>query len=88
MHDLKEIIDINERAARVKPCEDNHSRECSYQGDAVTGIILHSARLRNTGFLRGDQKNPGRSPAGRFLAKWLGTTDTGKRNHLVESYFE
>ncbi len=81
MRDLNWIIKSNERAARVK-VEDNHNRECSFNGDALNGIVLHSALRRNTGFLK-----PG-AQSKRFLAKWYGTNSQDKRNEIVESYFE
>lgn len=80
MRDLAWIIKDNERAARVAP-EDNHSRSCSFCGDAENGLVLHSARQRNTVFIK-----PGPA-AKQFIAKWYGTNSQDKRNALVESYF-
>ena len=81
MRDLNWIKRDNDKACQVKP-EDNFSRACSYCGDAETGIVLHSALRRNTGFLK-----PG-AQSKRFLVKWFGTNSQEKRNEIVESYFE
>ena len=43
---------MNNRACRVK-VEDNHSRECSWQGDPMHGVVVHSAKFRNTVFIIG-----------------------------------
>lgn len=77
MHGLQEIIRMNRNPVQV---EDNHNRHCSFAGDTVVGVVLHSAKLRNTAFLPPVQ-------AKRFLAKWLGTNSEAVHDRLVESYF-
>jgi hypothetical protein len=79
MHSLEGIIAMNDRAARVK-VEDNHNRECSWQGDSLHGIVVHSAKFRNTVYLVGGR-------AKRFIAKWWSTTDQNRRNSYAEALF-
>jgi len=81
MHSLNEIIVINDRAAaKAVKVEDNHNRACSFQGDANNGIILHSAKFRNTVFLYPRQ-------AKNFLRRWFSLNSDEAHNHLVESFF-
>lgn len=77
MHGLQEIIRMNRD---YRPVEDNFSRNCSFSGDALSGVILHSAKLRNTAFLPPVK-------AKRFLARWWSVNSVEARNRLVESYF-
>ncbi len=82
MFDLNTIKTMNDRACAVK-VEDNHNRNCSWVGSVADGIILHSAKLRNTVFLSPPK-------AGKFLGKIrligrIGYQD--KLNALIESYF-
>ena len=79
MYDLQTIIHINNKAAQAKP-EDNFSRECSWQGDPLHGVVVHSAKYRNTVYLVGGK-------AKRFIAKWWSTTDQNLRNHYAEALF-
>jgi hypothetical protein len=79
MHSLEAIVAMNERACRVK-VEDNHNRECSWQGDPLHGVVVHSAKYRNTVYLVGGK-------AKRFIAKWWSTTDQNLRNHYAEALF-
>ena len=79
MFDLDTIIVMNERASQAKP-EDNFSRDCSYSGDPKNGVVLHSARLRNTVFLYPRQ-------AKNFIRRWFSVNSKEAQNHLVESYF-
>lgn len=79
MFDLNTIVHMNEVANRVK-VEDNHSRECSWTGDPQHGVIVHSAKFRNTVFLVGGQ-------AKRFITRWWSTTDQNRRNHMAEALF-
>jgi hypothetical protein len=83
MFDLAEIVEMNRRAvskSRAK-VETNFDRACSYNGDANTGVVLHSARLRNTVFLRP-------SLARHFIRRWNSVNSQTSRNRIVESYFE
>ncbi len=77
MHGLSEIIAMNARPVRV---EDNHNRQCSWTGDK-SGIVLHSAKLRNTAFLP-----PARAKL--FLLRIAERSTVAARNKLIESYFE
>lgn len=86
MHGLNQIIRMNEKAARSAAVETNFERHCSFSGTAHDGVVLHSAKLRNTVFLRG-AKDHSRQAAG-FLAAWWSTNSQQERNTLVESYFE
>ena len=79
MFDLQTIIHMNEKAARAKP-EDNFSRECSWQGDPQHGVVVHSAKFRNTVFIVGGR-------AKRFIAAWWSTTDQSRRNRIAEALF-
>ena len=82
MHSLKGIIRMNNDAARkAVKVEDNHNRHCSYSGDVENGLVLHSAKLRNTVFVSAG------AHAKKFLAGWFGTNSAEKRDSLVESYF-
>lgn len=79
MHSLDQIIRMNEKAAvRV---ETNFDRHCSYTGNARDGVVLHSAKMRNTVFVK-----PGR-PAEAFLARWWSVNSQEQRDALVEGYF-
>lgn len=81
MHGLQEIIRMNDQAVQAaQVVETNFNRHCSFSGDACSGVVLHSAKLRNTAFLP-----PAR--AKRFLAKWGSVNSAEQRDHLVESYF-
>jgi hypothetical protein len=82
MFALNEIVEMNRRAAlKSVKAETNFDRECSYSGEVHTGIVLHSARLRNTVFLRP-------SLAANFLRRWNSVNSQEARNRIVEGYFE
>lgn len=82
MFALNEIVQMNRRAAaRSAQVETNFNRACSYSGDARSGVVLHSARLRNTMFLRPRL-------ASNFLRRWNSVNSQEARNRIVESYFE
>jgi len=70
---------MNRRACEVR-VEDNHNRECSYSGDVVNGIVVHSAKFRCTVFLRGQK-------AKNFVRRWFSANSQEARNHVAESYF-
>ena len=84
MFDLQTIVKINDRASQVK-VEDNHNRACSYSGDSRGGVVLHSAKFRNTVFLRGSVDHS-RAAAG-FISRWFSVNSQEARNRIVESYF-
>ncbi len=70
---------MNAKAA-VK-AENNFDRHCSFQGDVQDGVVLHSAKLRNTVFL-----SPG-ARASKFLRQWWSRSSQESRDTLVEGYF-
>jgi hypothetical protein len=82
MFALSEIVEMNRRAAvKAVKAESNFDRACSYSGNAKGGVVLHSARLRNTVFLRPKL-------AANFLRRWNSVNSQEARNRLVEGYFE
>ncbi len=81
MFALNELAEMNRKAAlKANRIEDNHNRACSYSGDTVTGIVLHSARYRNTVFLRP-------TLAKHFLRQWNSVNSQEARNHIIEAFF-
>jgi len=85
MFDIASLKKMNEAEARRLSrnlAETETSRRCSYSGDSIKGVVLHSAKQRSTVFLR-----PGPA-AKQFIAKWFGTNSETVRNTIVESYFE
>jgi hypothetical protein len=82
MFALNEIVEMNRKAAaKGLRHEDNHNRECSYSGDIMNGVVLHSARFRNTVFLRPKL-------AKHFIRQWNSVNSQEARNRIVEGYFE
>ena len=79
MHGLDQIVKMNRQAA--KPVETNFERHCSFNGDKHSGVVLHSAKHRNTMYLR-----PGRGAA-KFLKLWWSCKTQAQRDSLVETYF-
>lgn len=83
MHSLSEIVRMNNKAAaKAARVETNFDRHCSFQGNVDDGIVLHSAKLRNTVFL-----SPG-SRASSFLRQWWSRNSQESRDRLVESFFK
>lgn len=82
MHSLSGIIRMNRKAAEKALSEDNHSRHCSFCGNVDAGVVLHSAKLRNTVFLGAGKV------ASDFLASWWSRNSQESRDALVESYFQ
>jgi hypothetical protein len=84
MHSLSGIRAMNRKAVarynRAEQPESETSRHCSYQGNPEDGIVLHSAKLRNTAFIIGKK-------AKLFLTEWFGTNSADRRDKIVESYF-
>lgn len=70
---------MNEKSA-VK-AESNWDRRCSATGTVENGIVLHSAKFRNTVFLK-----PGRQSRA-FLVRYGSVNSQEAQNRLVESYF-
>lgn len=85
MHYIYDIIRMNDKAAEKalakKAAESETSRLCSYSGDSASGVVLHSAKQRNTVFLKAGR------PAAQFIARWFSVNSDEARNKLVESYF-
>ena len=82
MHDLKTIVRINNEAARkAKNIETNHNRECSMTGDAETGIVIHSAKFRNTRFIHAGAASK------TFLFRFNRARSQSAKNHIIEAYF-
>lgn len=77
MFDLSTIKKMNANPPKV---EDNHNRLSSFTQVSGSEVVLHSARLRNTAFLQGQQ-------AVRFLNKMRGMKLPEKRNQFIESFF-
>lgn len=86
MFDLATLKKINAAPPKV---EDNHNRHCSFTGSVADGIVLHSAKLRNTVFLNCKQ-------AAMFMRRFRALNQGGairrdtmpaKVDHLIESYF-
>lgn len=71
---------MNNKAA-VK-AENNFDRHCSFSGNSEDGVVLHSAKLRNTVFLSAGAR------ASDFLRRWWSTNSQERRDALVESYFQ
>ena len=72
---------MNREAAAAWIVENETNRPCSFAGDSASGVVLHSAKHRNTVFVQG-----GRSAAA-FLARWWSVNSQEARDRLVESYF-
>lgn len=86
MRDLQQIIADNNAAVerfklKQKAGEDNYNRNCSFQGDSSSGVILHSAKCRETRFIRGGKD------AAAFCSRWVACKSQAARNRLVESFF-
>lgn len=84
MHSLNSIIRMNNLAdmkARRVGAETETGRLCSYSGDSASGVVLHSAKQRNTVFLKAGR------PSASFIARWFSVNSDEARNRLVESYF-
>jgi hypothetical protein len=86
MFDLETIVKMNDKAARVAPIEDNHSRACSFTGDSRGGVVLHSAKFRNTVFLNGSLRSS--RQAANFIRRWNSVNSQEARNRIVEGYFQ
>ena len=76
MYCLEVIVEMNNRPIVV---EDNFSRHCSYSGDTKSGIVLHSAKHRNTMFLMPRS-------AKNFLRRYNSVNSAEARDRLIESY--
>lgn len=81
MHSLEGIVKMNRLAVEKSMREDNFSRHCSYAGSAQGGVVLHSAKRRNTVFLAAGR------PAAAFIASWWSVNSQEQRDRLVEGYF-
>jgi hypothetical protein len=72
---------MNREAVEASFKEDNHSRHCSFAGNSAEGVVLHSAKHRNTVFLKAGRQ------AAAFIARWWSVNSQEARDRLVESYF-
>jgi hypothetical protein len=83
MFSLSTIIAMNNKAARKsrRSVETETSRHCSFTGSTLRGIVLHSAKLRNTVHL-----DSGRD-ANDFLARYSAARNRAAKDALIESYF-
>lgn len=79
MYSLDVIKSMNARAAQRRPVENEITRHCSFCQSSA-GVVLHSAKRRSTGFLRG-------RAASAFVRRWNRLRSAAKRDQLVESYF-
>jgi hypothetical protein len=70
---------MNRKAAQNAAAETETSRHCSFSGDALRGIVLHSAKQRSTVFIDGER-------AHQFLALRYNLSRT-QQDRLIESYF-
>lgn len=83
MHSLSGIVRLNRLAAeKALKIETNFERHCSFAGNAEQGVVLHSAKLRNTVFL------PAGKAASSFIAQWWSRNSQESRDALVESFFK
>lgn len=86
MRDLQSIIRDNNEAVRKfkadkRSAETNHNRECSMTGDAESGIVIHSAKCRETRFIRAG------AAARAFLLRYGRAVGQAARNRIIESHF-
>lgn len=86
MRDLQSIIRDNNEAVRkfkanAKNIETNHNRECSMTGDAESGIVIHSAKCRETRFI------PAGAAAKTFLFRYGRARSQAARNYIIEAHF-
>lgn len=72
---------MNREAAQAVSAETETNRHCSFSGTPEDGVVLHSAKHRNTVFLTG-----GRA-ARRFTVAWWSVNSQEARDRLVEGYF-
>lgn len=79
MYSLEEIKFINAAAAKSTVAENELSRHCSFVRSSQ-GIVLHSAKLRSTCFLDGNE-------AAKFLRMAARNRTPERRDKLIESYF-
>jgi len=79
MYSLPTLMRLN---AQPRPAaETETTRHCSFNGNASRGVIIHSAKHRNTLFLQaGDD-------ASAFLRSYRARRSAGSRDRLIESYF-
>lgn len=84
MYCLSVIRKINAEAATKPRHETETTRHCSFhkqtRGANKGCIVLHSAKLRSTGWLEREQ-------ARRFEAEYYSTNSITKRDQIIESWF-
>jgi len=79
MYSLEQIKKLNAVAATAPAPENELSRHCSFVRSSQ-GIVLHSAKLRSTCFLDGNE-------AAKFLRMAARNRTPERRDKLIESYF-
>ena len=79
MYSLEQIKKLNAAAATAPAPENELSRRCSFVRSSQ-GIVLHSAKLRSTCFLDGNE-------AAKFLRMAARNRTPERRDKLIESYF-
>ena len=79
MYSLETIKKLNAEAAVRAAAETETTRHCSFVRSSQ-GVVLHSAKLRSTAFLDGNE-------AARFLRLAARNRTPGRRDALIESYF-
>lgn len=79
MYSLETIQKLNAEAAVRAATETETTRHCSYVRSSQ-GVVLHSAKLRSTCFLDGND-------AAKFLRMAARNRTPDRRDALIESYF-
>ena len=87
MYNLHTIHKINAERCAKPQREDETTRHCSYcvsirrvQGRDERQIVLHSAKHRNTAFIKG-------AAAPRFLVEYQACNSYVRKDALIERYF-
>lgn len=79
MYSIETIKKLNSEAATRAAAETETTRHCSFVRSAQ-GVVLHSAKLRSTCFLDGNE-------AAKFLRMAARHRSGLRRDTLIESYF-
>ncbi len=79
MYSIETIKKLNAEAATRAAAETETTRHCSYVKSSQ-GVVLHSAKLRSTCFLDGNE-------AAKFLRLSARNRTPARRDALIESYF-
>lgn len=79
MYSIEQIKKMNAAAATTPAPENETTRHCSFVRSSQ-GIVLHSAKLRSTVFIDGNE-------AAKFLRMAARNRTPERRDKLIESYF-